>query len=199
VPAHVLALTSTPGTQWTSDPACRWVDLLWRDGPDGSCTRPGTVSLFVVSATFAVVRRGPMRTSGLVAFGAVALVALLSMTGCTRNAEAFESFQLLNKERTARGLAEVTLDDQLVTKAHEWAAVMAGSGVRHSRVTDGAGDNWTILAENVGRAQTVAEMNRLFMASPVHSSIILDRRMTRVGTGVAVANGQVFVVQVFSG
>ena len=69
------------------------------------------------------------------------------------------------RERTARGLAEVSLDGQLVNKAHEWAAVMAGSGVRHSTLTDGAGDNWTILGENVGRASTVAEMNRLFMAS----------------------------------
>ena len=49
------------------------------------------------------------------------------------------------------------------------------------------------------RASTVAEMNRLFMASATHRSTILDRRMTRVGTGVAIANGQVYVVQVFSG
>lgn len=124
---------------------------------------------------------------------------MVGPTGCTRNAEALESFQLLNQERQARGLAEVALDDQLVTKAHDWAAVMAATGVRHSRITDGAGTNWTILAENVGRASSVAEMNRLFMASSLHRSIILDRRMSRVGTGVAVANGQVYVVQVFSG
>jgi uncharacterized protein YkwD len=138
------------------------------------------------------------RTSRL-AVGVVAMASLLGAMGCTRNAEAFESFQLLNQERTARGLAEVTLDEQLVTKAHDWAQVMAASGVRHSRLTDNAGDNWTILAENVGRASSVAEMNRLFMNSSVHRSIILDRRMSRVGTGVAVANGQVYVVQVFSG
>ncbi len=140
-----------------------------------------------------------MRTSTRALVGVVALVALVWSSGCTRNPEAFESFQLLNKERTAHGLAEVSLDGQLVNKAHEWAAVMAGSGVRHSKLTDGAGDNWTILGENVGRASTVAEMNRLFMASPKHRSIILDRRMTRVGTGVAMANGEVYVVQVFSG
>jgi uncharacterized protein YkwD len=99
----------------------------------------------------------------------------------------------------AHGLAPLSLDDQLVAKAHDWAAVMAGSGVRHSRLTDGAGSNWTIIAENVGRAATVSEMHRLFMTSPVHRSNILDPRMSRIGTGVAASNGQVFVVQVVSG
>lgn len=127
------------------------------------------------------------------------MLVLLVSVGCTRNAEAFESFQLVNQERAAHGLAPLTLDDQLVAKAHDWAAVMASSGVRHSRLTDGAGSNWTILAENVGRAATVSEMHRLFMASPVHRSNLLDPRMSRIGTGVAVANGQVFVVQVVSG
>lgn len=129
----------------------------------------------------------------------VMAVALLSTSACTRNAEALESFELLNAERSARGLQHVTLDGQLITKAHEWAEVMSRSGVRHSVLTQGAGDSWMVLAENVGSAPNVAEMNRLFMASPLHRSIILDRRMTKVGTGVAVANGRVYVVQVFSG
>lgn len=131
--------------------------------------------------------------------GVLGVLVLLVAMGCTRNAEAFESFQLVNQERVAHGLPPLSLDDQLVTKAHDWAAVMAASGVRHSRLTEGAGSNWTIIAENVGRAATVSEMHRLFMASPVHRSNILDPRMSRIGTGVAVVNGQVFVVQVVSG
>lgn len=129
----------------------------------------------------------------------VMAVALMGATGCTRNAEALQSFELLNAERSARGLPHVTLDGQLIDKAHGWAEVMSRTGVRHSVLTEGAGDTWMVLAENVGAAPNVTEMNRLFMASPLHRSIILDRRMTKVGTGVAVANGRVYVVQVFSG
>lgn len=131
---------------------------------------------------------------------AVAALALIASTGCTRNLEAFESYQLLNGERIAHGLPTLALDDQLVTKAHEWAATMAASGwVRHSKLSDGAGTSWTVLGENVGATSSVADMHRLFMASPVHRSSILDPRMTRVGTGVAIAGDRVYVVQVFSG
>ncbi len=132
---------------------------------------------------------------------AVALVGLALVAGaCTRTPEAQQSFELLNAERTARGLHAVHLDPQLITKAHDWAIQMSRTGrISHSRLTDGAGDNWTVLAENVGQAPNVAEANRLFMNSSVHRSVILDRRMTRVGTGAVVANGRVWVVQVFAG
>ncbi len=132
---------------------------------------------------------------------AVALLGLALVAGaCTRTPEAQQSFDLLNAERTARGLHAVQLDPQLVTKAHDWAVQMSRTGrVSHSRLTDGAGDNWTVLAENVGQAPNVAEANRLFMNSSVHRSVILDRRMTRAGTGAVVAGGRVWVVQVFAG
>ena len=35
-------------------------------------------------------------------------------------------------------LFDVTLDGQLITKAHEWAEVMSRTGVRHSVLTQGA-------------------------------------------------------------
>ena len=124
--------------------------------------------------------------------------ALVGMSGCTRNAEAFQSFQLLNSERGARGIAPLALDDRLIAKAHEWAATMAASGdVRHSSLTSGVGSGWTVLGENVGSAGSVAKVHSLFMNSSVHRSMLLDRRMTKVGTGVAVVGGRAYVVQVF--
>jgi uncharacterized protein YkwD len=84
----------------------------------------------------------------------VLAVALMGATGCTRNAEALQSFELLNAERSARGLPHVTLDGQLIDKAHGWAEVMSRTGVRHSVLTEGAGDTWMVLAENVGARRT---------------------------------------------
>lgn len=132
----------------------------------------------------------------LVAVVGLALVA----SACTRTPEAQQSFDLLNAERTTRGIPALRLDPQLVTKAHDWAVQMSRANrVSHSRLTDGAGDSWTVIAENVGQAPDVAAANRLFMGSAQHRAAILDRRMTRVGTGAVVAGGRVWVVQVFAG
>lgn len=143
-----------------------------------------------------MVTRKISRLLWVAALGAV----LLASSGCTRNPEAFESFKLLNAERAARGVPPLQLDARLVAKAHDWAATMAASGqVRHSTLTAGVGSSWTVLGENVGAAANVTEVNRMFMGSGLHRSVILDRRMTRVGTGVAVVRGKVYVVQVFGG
>ena len=88
--------------------------------------------------------------------------------------------------------------ERLVAKAHEWAATMAASrDVRHSNLTAGVGSGWVALGENVGCAGSVAKVHSLFMSSSVHRSLVLDPRMTKVGTGVAVVGGRVYVVQVF--
>jgi uncharacterized protein YkwD len=131
----------------------------------------------------------------------VALVGLaIVASACTRTPEAQQSYDLLNAERSRRGIPALRLDPQLVNKAHDWAVQMSRTGrVSHSRLADGAGDSWTVLAENVGQAPDVATANRLFMASAAHRAAILDRRMSRVGTGAVVAGGRVWVVQVFAG
>jgi uncharacterized protein YkwD len=75
---------------------------------------------------------------------------------------------------------------------------MAAAGrASHSDLSQGSGSNWTRIAENVGKAGSVAEMHGLFMQSPKHRDAILNSGYTRFGTGVAVADGQYYVVQVF--
>jgi uncharacterized protein YkwD len=130
---------------------------------------------------------------------AVVAAVVLTISGCTRNAEAWQSYQLVNQERAARGLPQLQLNKELVDKAHAWARTMASSGVRHSNLTAGIGDWWTVLGENVASAGSVAEAHRMFLNSAVHRGVMTDRRMTKVGTGVAVAGGRVYVVQVYAG
>jgi uncharacterized protein YkwD len=131
----------------------------------------------------------------------VAAFALALVAGaCTRNGAAFEAFQRVNSEREARGLSVLTLDQTLINKAQDWADHMAATDkVAHSVLTDGAGNNWRVLGENVGWARSIGEAHALFMESPSHRGTILDGRYDRVGTGVTERNGKYFVVQVFAG
>jgi uncharacterized protein YkwD len=111
---------------------------------------------------------------------------------------AVESAALVNSERGSAGLGLLVQDQTLNAKAEAWAAKMAAAGrASHSDLSQDSGTNWTRIAENVGRAGSVAEMHRLFMESAKHRDAILDSGYTRFGTGVAVADGQYFVVQVF--
>jgi uncharacterized protein YkwD len=119
-------------------------------------------------------------------------------TSCLSNSVAVESAALINSERGSAGLGLLAQDQTLNAKAEAWAAKMAAAGkASHSDLSQDSGTNWTRIAENVGKAGSVAEMHQLFMQSPEHRDSILNSGYTRFGTGVAVANGQYFVVQVF--
>jgi uncharacterized protein YkwD len=119
-------------------------------------------------------------------------------TSCLGNSEAAESAALVNSERGRAGLGLLAQDETLNAKAEAWAAKMAAAGrASHSDLSQGSGSNWTRIAENVGKAGSVAEMHGLFMQSPKHRDAILNSGYTRFGTGVAVADGQYYVVQVF--
>ncbi len=134
-----------------------------------------------------------------VAMALVAAVAVL-LSGCTRNAEAWDSATLVNQTRHRAGVKDVTLEGSLVDKAQAWAEHMAATGtVSHSKLSDGVGGSWSVLGENVGWARSVDEMHQMFLNSASHRATMLDRRYTRFGVGVAVSNGRYYTVQVYAG
>ena len=138
----------------------------------------------------------------IVGGGACGLVAALALLGssCTRNAWAFDSASRVNETRGNSGLAPLIIDDTLVNKAQAWAEHLASAGaISHSKLSDGAGDNWSVLGENVGMASSVAQMHSMFMNSPAHRDNIVSGKYNRIGTGVAEVGGRLFVVQVFAG
>ncbi len=134
-----------------------------------------------------------------VAMALVAAVAVL-LAGCTRNAEAWDSAVLVNEARHRAGAKDVTLEGSLVEKAQAWAERMAATGtVSHSKLSDGVQGDWRVLGENVGWARSIDEMHQMFLNSASHRSTMLDRRYSRFGVGVAVANGRYYTVQVYAG
>ena len=139
--------------------------------------------------------------SGVARLAAILLLlggATFLVTSCLSSSDTAESAALVNSERGRAGLGLLAQDETLNAKAEAWAAKMAAAGrASHSDLSQGSGSNWTRIAENVGKAGSVAEMHRLFMQSPQHRDAILNSGYARFGTGIAVADGQYYVVQVF--
>ena len=153
------------------------------------------------AAAVVSTRRDGIRRSGIAVMlaGVLAMLALVG-SSCTRNAYAFDSAAQVNATRSSSGLSKLAIDDTLVAKAQAWAERMASAGkISHSQLTDGAGNNWSVLAENVGMASSISQMHSLFMNSPSHRANIVNGSFDRIGTGVAESGGRLFVVQVFAG
>ena len=121
----------------------------------------------------------------------------------------------LDRDRTANGLPVLVHDPRLADIARRYSGEMAETGeVAHfSRRTGSVVDRVTaakiapsprIIAENVGSAQSAADAERGFMASPGHRDNILNRAITHVGVGVAVGREEsgsvpLYFTQVFAG
>lgn len=141
--------------------------------------------------------RGTRRLSIVTVF--VVALAILG-SGCTRNDAAWATAVLINQSRHQSGVRDVRIDDTLVAKAQAWAEHMASAGqISHSNLTQGVGNDWSALAENVGWARSVQEMHSLFLGSSQHRANMLSGRYDRVGVGVAVVGGRFFTVQVYAG
>ncbi len=159
-------------------------------------TNGGTDTMTETAAGSRPRRRGRVAT---LAIGLVAVLAILGVS-CTRNAWALDSASRVNDTRGTSGLRPLVIDDTLVNKAQAWAEHMAAVGaISHSKLTDGAGNDWSVLGENVGMASNIAQMHSMFMNSPAHRDNIVSGKYNRIGTGVAEAGGRLYVVQVFAG
>jgi uncharacterized protein YkwD len=139
-------------------------------------------------------RRRPVRR--LLGFVAVT-AAVLVLTGCLSE-QGQRAFDLLNADRQANGVAELVNDLDLNAKAQQWADHMAATGIlAHSQLVVPEGS--TRVAENVGYAGSVDDIQRRLMASAGHRANILDHRLTKVGIGVTVdGSGRVWLVQLFA-
>lgn len=150
-------------------------------------------------STTSPVRRGRRGRTVVLLAAVIASLSLVAVS-CTRNAAAYDSANRINNTRVQAGLGRLVIDDTLVNKAQAWAEQMArAGGISHSELTEGVGDNWRTLGENVGVSPSIAQMHQMFMDSPPHRANIVAGKFNRVGVGVAQAGGRYYVAQVFAG
>ena len=145
------------------------------------------------------------RRLGLVLLLAAALIVLAAVAASAATfAQPEQDFvEKINEERTAVGLAPLSVDIQLVRVARTWSATMSERAVMFHNPNLGGqvlGD-WTRLGENVGHdtypeatpEQHVERLHTAFMASPGHKANVLGDFST-VGVGVVLTtDGQMWV------
>ena len=134
------------------------------------------LSLFCAAALVLAVMTAPALAAGM----------------STREAEACA---LVNAERTARGLAPLTVSSSLSDKARIKAQDMASNDYfSHTSPTYGSpftmmrslGVSYTSAGENIAKGYTSAEdVVAAWMASPSHRANLLTSRYVTVGIGYA--------------
>ena len=147
-------------------------------------------------------RRTRARRGGL-AIVAIALLAV-ALAGCMPD-DARTFLDRTNSLRRANSVPALAEHDTLTQKAEAWAQHMASTGrLEHSTLSAGLGSlRWTALGENVGysarTSNTLLTIHNLFVASAPHRGILLDRRWTHMGVGVARdSSGRIWVAEVFA-
>lgn len=126
-------------------------------------------------------------------------VFALFLSAC-QGSEVARSIQLANQAREAAGQPVVISNPTLQAKAQNWANLLASRGsLVHSNLAEGSGGGWRALGENLAKASSLEEAQRLFMNSQTHRSTLLSAKYSQVGVGVASSGGMYYVVHVFGG
>jgi hypothetical protein len=108
-----------------------------------------------------------------------------------------EFLELVNRERTARGLNALVPDAGMAGIARDWSAHMSGTHLHHrpdlrAQVERRVTTQWQRIGENVGRGSTVSGLHQAFMNSPSHFDNVVGR-YNRLGVGVVLSNGTTWV------
>jgi uncharacterized protein YkwD len=104
----------------------------------------------------------------------------------------------INGLRASQGLPVLQMRTNLTAKARRWATTMAADArIWHSGLSSGITGGWHKLGENVGRGFSQPRLHAAFVASDTHLANIVDPGFRYVGVGVVVADGLMFVSEVF--
>jgi hypothetical protein len=105
---------------------------------------------------------------------------------------------LVNHDRAAAGLRALSSDTELASIAGTHSRAMADlHQIFHTPDLGSVVPSWLVVDENVAVGGAADQIERGFMASPVHRANVLDRRVTQVGVGVVDIGGQLWVTVLF--
>jgi uncharacterized protein YkwD len=144
-----------------------------------------------------LARRASTRVTTRVAVLGVVAIALVA--ACTPlNSQEIYVLSATNDFRASNGVAKLAPFDPLTDKARSWAANLAAQGQLSHEDMHQLGVGWTEAAENVGRAGSIEEIERLWQASAEHRANMLDSSFALTGVGTARAkDGTIYAVQLF--
>jgi uncharacterized protein YkwD len=118
-----------------------------------------------------------------------------------------QAVSLLNADRRANGLADLTVDSRLATVARNHAQDMVTRNFFSHTNPDGqspftritqAGLSYSYAGENIAQDQTVQSAEKALMSDSGHRDNILNKNYTTVGIGVAYnKSGNLYIVQDF--
>lgn len=105
---------------------------------------------------------------------------------------------LVNAARAQAGLAALQTDSRLTQLARTHSQSMAEQQTifHNPNLGSQAPSEWRLLGENVGLGSSVEIVHQALMDSPNHRRNI-EGAFERIGVGVAVRDGSVYVTQVF--
>lgn len=105
--------------------------------------------------------------------------------------------QLINAERTSKGVAPLAVAADLTGVAENWSVNMANQGhIFHTAdQSTGIGPNWLLLGENVGVGDDVNTLFAAFVASPHHYANIMDSKFDGIGVGVYWRDSRLWTTQ----
>lgn len=124
-----------------------------------------------------------------------------------RNESELRLFELLNQERSKRGLPELHWDEALFKAARKHALLMLNlNSMEHQlpgepgleeRLTS-AGARFSFISENIAYGGNPSVIHDGWMNSPGHRKNILEARVTAVGIAAVRGNNGLFAVEDFS-
>jgi hypothetical protein len=139
----------------------------------------------------------------LIALLLAALVAMATPAAAASPTDEQGFVDKINQERTSRGLRPLIFDTQIRDVARAWSDQMASSGnfVHNPNYSKQIPAGWSRAGENIawgsGTSATVAVLHQSLMNSPGHRDNILGD-FTRVGVGVTVSGGKMWVTEDFA-
>jgi uncharacterized protein YkwD len=127
-----------------------------------------------------------------------AMLGMSALVSTTASADVAGFVGAVNQERSARGLAPLTTQNDLNAVAQAWSQQMASSKkLAHNPSLGSQVTAWRSVGENVGYGSSEASIHRAFMASPGHAANVLNGSYNQIGIGITVSGGTTWVTQVF--
>lgn len=132
----------------------------------------------------------------------VLLVGAVAVPAHALNVEESLLLTLTNTVRSAAGAPGLSADGTLSSIARNWASTMASQGgISHNpslkAQIEAAGIDWRKTGENVGFGPTLQSVHDALVGSAGHYQNIVDGSFNKIGIGVVLSGGSVWVVQVF--